>query len=88
MSILLFHCTHDLHLLKKAWLPLRVSLASDVKYISIPAATMLRVPVQRYAVRAFLYARTSGQFVPKPPAPAADPRRPFVQIAYPPTRKI
>lgn len=36
---------------------------------------MFRAPVQRHAVRAFLYARTSGQFVPKWPAPAADLRR-------------
>lgn len=49
---------------------------------------MFRVPVQRHAVRAFLYARTSGQFVPKWPAPAADLRRPSVQIDYPPTKNL
>lgn len=49
---------------------------------------MFRAPVQRYAVRAFLYARTSGQLVPKPVVPAADPRQPSVQITYPPTAKI
>ena len=48
----------------------------------------LLASVQRYAVRAFLYACTLGQFVPKRPVPAADPRRSSVLFTHPHMNRI